>query len=100
MVVGKLEDGPVADHLSILVAERPVPDLADLEAEHVVREDPVRRAKRILAPQLPLPERRLVPNTGVLADSCQPLVGRERRFVLMHMALERVILRSTAKTGG
>src|SRR5439155_7163034 len=80
MVVRELEDGPVADHLPVLVAERPVPDLADLEAEHVVREDAVGRAKRVLAPQLPLPERRLVPEADVLTD-CTMLGDRVAEVV-------------------
>src|SRR5919108_1528871 len=29
----ELEDGPVPDHLAVLVAERPVADLPDLESE-------------------------------------------------------------------
>ena len=68
LVVGDLEDRAVADHLSVLVAERRVPDLADLEPEHVVREDPVGRRAARPGPEAPLAKRRGVPDADVGAD--------------------------------
>src|SRR4051812_3351312 len=66
--VGELEDRAVPDHLALVVAEGGVPDLADLEAEHVVREDPVGRGEGVRPVEVPLPERGLVPHPDVLAD--------------------------------
>ena len=68
VVVRELEDGAVADHLPVRVAERRVADLPDLEAEHVVREDAVGRRQRVGATEVPLAKRRLVPDAHVLAD--------------------------------
>jgi hypothetical protein len=56
-IAGELEDGPVTDHLSVLVAEGRVADLADVEPEHVVREDPVGGRERVGPAEVPLAER-------------------------------------------
>ena len=66
--VRELEDRAVADHLPVLVAERRVAHLADLEPEHVVREDPVGGRESVGPREVPLAERRLVPDPDVLPD--------------------------------
>jgi hypothetical protein len=68
VVVGELEDRPVAHHLPVLVAEGRVADLADLEPEHVVREDAIGRREGLAAAEIPFPQRRLVPDAGPLPD--------------------------------
>src|SRR5205807_9440770 len=69
VLVVELEDRAVADHLAGVVAERRVPDPPALESEHVVGEDAIRGAQRVLAAEVPLPERRLVPDADTLAHS-------------------------------
>ena len=58
----------VAEHLPVLVAERPVPALPHLERRHVRREDPVGRAHRIRPLEEPLAKWGLVPDPDRLAD--------------------------------
>src|SRR6185312_5681554 len=66
--VRELEDRAVADHVPVLVAEGRIAHLADLESQHVVREDAVGGDECIGAVEVPLPERRLVPDANALAD--------------------------------
>ena len=68
LVVGGLEDRAFADHLAVLVTERRVPHLPDLEAQHVVREDSVGRLHGVGAAERQLAQRRRVPDTDVVAD--------------------------------
>ena len=68
VLVVELEDRAVADHFPVLVAERRVADLPDLQTGHVVGEDPVGGAQRVRSSKVPLAQRRLVPHSGVLPD--------------------------------
>ena len=64
VVIGQAEDGAVHDHLALLVADRAVADLADLQRRHVVGEQRVGQRHRIGAAQVPLAQRRLVPQAA------------------------------------
>ena len=52
--------GAVVDHLAVLVAERPVPDLADAELRHVARDDAVDERERAGAGDVDLAQHREV----------------------------------------
>src|SRR5947209_19137078 len=59
-----MEDGAVHDHLAVLVADRAVANLADLERCHVVAEQHVGQRKHVLAAHIPLSQRRFVPEVA------------------------------------
>ena len=52
-VLLQARDGPVVDHLALLVAPRRVDDLADGDLAHVPRDDPIDEARRV-APRDPV----------------------------------------------
>ncbi len=64
VVIGEAEDGAVHDHLALLVADRAVADLADLQRRHIVGEQRVGQRHRVGAAQVPLAQRRLVPQAA------------------------------------
>jgi len=94
VLVVELEDGSVADHLAVLVAERRIPDLPRGEAEHVVGEDPVRGRQRVRTAEVPLAQRRFVPdahalsNGAVLGDRIPEVVGPKPALPVHELAAE------------
>ena len=96
--VGEFEDGAVADHLAVLVAEGGIPDLPVLEAGHVVREDAVGGRERVAAVEVPLAKRRLVPDADVAANGMvlgqrvAEVTGPVPAFPVHELAAERFLL--------
>src|SRR2546428_1894655 len=94
VLVVEAEDRAVSDHLSVGVAERRIADLAARKAEHVVREDPIGGAQRVRSAEVPLAQRRLVPdadtlaNRPVLGDGIAEVVGPEPAFPVHELAPE------------